>query len=326
MSQDPRWRDFEKLIALIERHLGPKGAVVRSPDHFPDKVTGQDREVDASVRYQVGSVPVLVTIECRDRTSTEDVTWIEQLIAKRESIGASVTVAVSSTGFSGPALAKAKASGIEVRTLKDVSEDAIRDWAQGIEIVVVRGTFGLGQLRVQFTPSVGDPIPKLGTEVLAGYAKGDVEFKFIRRIADNSLISIGDLLRESDPPPNNDWETQGVSITLPPKTAADIPVDSSFSSLFADVHIDAPPVVKTMGWTFDPGEALVLTDRGPVEIVYVDVEFSVAQRAYPSQVGRLLSYDNPERRIATVEQRDLTLGNGRVGRAIISGREPENET
>ena len=111
MPQDPKWREFEKLIALVEHHLGPKGAVVRSPDHITDKVTGQPREVDASVRYQVGSVPILITIECRDRVSTEDVTWIEQLVSKRESIGASATVAVSATGFSGPAKEKAKAHG-----------------------------------------------------------------------------------------------------------------------------------------------------------------------------------------------------------------------
>lgn len=76
MSNDPKWREFEKLTALIEQHLGPQGAIVRSPDYITDKITGEQREVDASVRYQVGSVPILITIECRDRTSVQDVTWI----------------------------------------------------------------------------------------------------------------------------------------------------------------------------------------------------------------------------------------------------------
>lgn len=149
MPQDPRWREFEKLVALVEHHLGPQGAVVRSPDHIPDKVTGQPREVDASVRYQVGSVPILITIECRDRVSIEDVTWIEQLVSKRDSVGASATIAVSANGFSGPAKEKARAHGIETRVLKEVSDDAIRDWAENLQVVVVRGQFKIVWTRVQ---------------------------------------------------------------------------------------------------------------------------------------------------------------------------------
>ena len=61
-------RQFEKLVALIESHLVPHGARVESPDHIPDRITSELREVDASVQYQVGSVPILITIECRDRT------------------------------------------------------------------------------------------------------------------------------------------------------------------------------------------------------------------------------------------------------------------
>lgn len=320
MSKDPKWREFEKLTALIEHHLGPRGAIVRSPDHVTDKITGQQREVDASVRYQVGSVPILITIECRDRTTAQDITWIEHLVAKRDSIGASATIAVSSTSFSGPALKKAKAKGIEARILKEVSEDAIRDWAQHLEIVVVRGTFGMGQLRVQFKPVADNPNPKIHPEVVAEYAKGDVEYKFIRRALDDNWISIGDLLREAQQAANDlsGMLARGVTITLPPKLSVSIAVNSSFSSLFDDVPVDGPPVVKTMTWTFAPGEALISTDRGLVEIEYLDVEFSVVQRTYPSQVGRLLSYEGPDGRIANVEQRELMLSDGQLLRATIS--------
>jgi len=82
----PAWRQFEKLVALIESHLSPRGAIIKSPDYIPDRITGQLREIDASIRYQVGSVPILITIECRDRTSEEDVIWIEQLVSKRDGI------------------------------------------------------------------------------------------------------------------------------------------------------------------------------------------------------------------------------------------------
>ena len=57
----------------------PTGAVIKSPDYIPDIFTGQAREIDVSIRCKIGSVEILITVECRDRVRTEDVTWIEQL-------------------------------------------------------------------------------------------------------------------------------------------------------------------------------------------------------------------------------------------------------
>ena len=105
---DMSWREFEQLVARIETQLAPKGVTVRSPDKIQDKVTGQMREVDASIRYQIGSAPILITIECRERSAVQDDTWIEQLIMKRQKLGAQQTIAVSSSGFSGPAIESAQ--------------------------------------------------------------------------------------------------------------------------------------------------------------------------------------------------------------------------
>ena len=148
---------------------------MRSPDRMADKETGQLREVDASVKYQVGSVPILITIECRDRVETEDVTWIEQLIAKRDSIGASATVAVSSAGFSAPALKKAAANRIETRTFREISEDAIREWAQRFEVLVIGSSVQMRQLGVHYKHWDGGTLA-LVPEVAAGLAEG-MEYK-----------------------------------------------------------------------------------------------------------------------------------------------------
>jgi hypothetical protein len=130
------WRKFELLISRIEAALAPKGAVVRSPDRIPDKVTGQLREVDASIRLQVGTTPILVTIECRDRVAIQDDTWIEQLAKKKEKIGASATIAVSSRGFTQPASVSAAQFGIELRTLTDTTGTDAASWADDVEVSV----------------------------------------------------------------------------------------------------------------------------------------------------------------------------------------------
>ena len=145
----PEWRQFEKLIARIEHAMAPKGAVVTSPDRIPDKVTGELREVDASIRYKVGTCPVLITIECRDRTSIEDVRWIEQLAEKQRGIGASITVAVSSSGFSEPAIKKAAAVGIQVRVLTDATASDFDRWLSLDNSQIIVDEWALAELDLE---------------------------------------------------------------------------------------------------------------------------------------------------------------------------------
>lgn len=100
MKRSAEWRDFEKLVARIEEAAAPLQAVVSVDDKIPDLVTGTLRQVDASIRYKVGTADVLIVIECRKRSRKPDVTWIEQLATKCSAIGAAKTIAVSQTGFS----------------------------------------------------------------------------------------------------------------------------------------------------------------------------------------------------------------------------------
>lgn len=111
------WREFEELVTRIERNLSPGGAVVTSPDKIPDKVTGQIREVDASIRYKVGSADILIMIECRDRNTTQDITWLEQIKSKKDSVGAHQTIVVSKEGFTEPAKRYAQHYGLALRQL-----------------------------------------------------------------------------------------------------------------------------------------------------------------------------------------------------------------
>ena len=119
---------FERLVARIEETVAPLGAVVRSPDHIPDRLTGQSREVDASIRYRLGTTDVLIIVECRRRSRTQDVTWIEQLATKSKSIGANKTIAVSATPFTTPAYRVAELNQIELRTLGEATPAELTQW------------------------------------------------------------------------------------------------------------------------------------------------------------------------------------------------------
>ena len=117
----PDWQEFEQLVARIENDAGPLGLTVASPDRILCKITGRKREVDVSIRSRAGTTDILITIECRKRQPKQDVTWIEQLAAKRDAIGASCTIAVSSSGFTPNAVAVAHRHSIQLRRLSEVS-------------------------------------------------------------------------------------------------------------------------------------------------------------------------------------------------------------
>lgn len=122
---DPLWREFEKVVARIEADAAEAGLSVTSPDRIRCKITGRIREVDASIRQLKGDAELLTTIECRRRNTREDVTWIEQLATKRQSLGAISTIAVSSTGFSKSARKLAELHKIELKTLAEISENGL---------------------------------------------------------------------------------------------------------------------------------------------------------------------------------------------------------
>lgn len=128
MAVKPQWKEFEELVAGIEEAASPRGAVVTRNDHLTDIITGEMRQVDATIRFRAGSTHILILIECRDRDRTEDVRWIEEMVMKLRGLAASKIILVSSTGFTQPARTKAKHYGVELRELAAINADEIQDW------------------------------------------------------------------------------------------------------------------------------------------------------------------------------------------------------
>jgi hypothetical protein len=133
-------RDLEALVARLEAVLGGTDVEVTSPDSLTDKGTGEDREVDVSLRGRLGSSSQLVIMECRDRSRVQDVTWIEQVASKRDSVGADTAVAVSSSGFSKGAVKKAKDLRVQLRKVADVDRVDVFSWlgTTGLELLTNR--------------------------------------------------------------------------------------------------------------------------------------------------------------------------------------------
>jgi len=233
----PEWRRFEELVARIEADAGPLGLTVVSPDRIRCNITNRLREVDASVRMKVGTADVLITIECRRRGLKQDVTWIEQLAAKKQGIGAARTIAVSSSGFSPEAGAAARHHGIELRELSEVSAEDINQMMR-LDFVLFAHK-RCASVRVTLRPFREGPwlLPDPSEPELLLPETTDLFAPIFRNIVSGAMWSINDL-----------W-LQLQDTTDP----------------FAGLEKGGPPVVRTACFPY-PGNVAAETPAGEVRL------------------------------------------------------------
>jgi len=103
---------FQRLALLVHKTLEPEWTVVES-GMLKDSVTGQLREVDIVATRSAASHELVLSIECRDHARAADVQWVESASKKHEHLPTSKLVLWSRSGFTKPALLKAKALKID---------------------------------------------------------------------------------------------------------------------------------------------------------------------------------------------------------------------
>lgn len=160
-------RRLEQLVATIEKALHGIGIETISPARLPDRETGEQREVDVLVRGRFGSTQILVAFECRDRGRVQNVMWVEELAGRKHSLGVDKLIAVSSNGFTAASIKKAKARGIELRTLSALTQAEVRRLVPFSELGIVRTDarlvgWSLDGSRVDSTELVG-PVPTVAS-------------------------------------------------------------------------------------------------------------------------------------------------------------------
>src|SRR6267154_1792448 len=167
---DSRWRRFEEVAGRVEAYLAPTGAVVKLNDHLRDKKTGHRRQVDGSIRYCVGSVEILITLECRRHRDPQDVTWIEQLAKKRENIGANATIAVASEGFFKTAGISAAFENVYPRTLEELEAGGL-DWLCFTHVDAQEKIYSIQQIGVELWDPVLDDEIQIDDSLFVDRAK-----------------------------------------------------------------------------------------------------------------------------------------------------------
>jgi hypothetical protein len=105
-------------------------------------VTWNDRIPDPDNPVQLRQIHVTIhelaatTIECRLSRRAQDVKWIEELIGRRQSLGAHTVIAVASAGFTAGAKRKASRYGVLLRDLCALTEHEIASWGDQVTLII----------------------------------------------------------------------------------------------------------------------------------------------------------------------------------------------
>ncbi len=160
-------KDLEQLVKAIEGHLlGNKFSVTVRERKFDD--TGkQIAEFDIVVKGFLGSIEINWLFECRDRPSAgpAPAEWIEQLVGRRDRFNFDKVIAVSTTGFSQPAIDYAREKGIllrSVNSIEEISEDlSIKYMHLVLHNLLITGAVDLGAPQKEGKREIDVPAPKL---------------------------------------------------------------------------------------------------------------------------------------------------------------------
>lgn len=145
--------NFERRIERINRLLAQEDAIVTWNDFIPDPDNpDQLRQVDITIKKN----NEVTHVECRFRSDAkhaQDVKWVEELIGRRLSLQAHRMIAVSSSGFTKGAQAKAEKYGIELRELNSLSDDEIRNWCYESKLLIDFYQYNETKVYLLFAPA-----------------------------------------------------------------------------------------------------------------------------------------------------------------------------
>lgn len=114
----PQWREFEVLVAKIQKELAADSLVTHD-----DKIMGRKskrmRQIDVSIRSKIGQFDVLIIIDCKDYAEPVDVKAVEEFIGLVDDVGAQQAAIVAAKGFTETAKTRAIEAGLGVYTVVD---------------------------------------------------------------------------------------------------------------------------------------------------------------------------------------------------------------
>lgn len=124
-----------------------RNAFVKADDRIRGRITERKRQIDISVRYQLGPTEILIAVESKRLRRKVDVKEVEAFAKKLENVCAHKGIMVAERSYTQGAARVAKAAGIDLFTLRDARRGV---WLQDIsfKFFVEVGTLTITRLSV----------------------------------------------------------------------------------------------------------------------------------------------------------------------------------
>lgn len=145
---------FQKLIHHIHSITENTNAKVTESAFLMEKNIAEPiaREIDILIEKEINGKIAKIAIECRDRFEKDDITWVDSLVGKYKNLDVHKIIAVSNSGFSRSAILKAKANGIELKTIDETLQINFGEEFHKLGLIYISHIFELKSVAISFNP------------------------------------------------------------------------------------------------------------------------------------------------------------------------------
>jgi len=119
----PKWKIFEELVATIQKSLAPNAKVTHN--EFITGKSGVKRQLDVTVRCNIGQFSILAVIDCKDWRRPVNIANVGSFADTLEDVSANKGAIVCNAGFTAGAKKRATEKGIDLLRAVDT---ASVDW------------------------------------------------------------------------------------------------------------------------------------------------------------------------------------------------------
>lgn len=116
--------DFEQTVERLFRAIEGDGCKITWNRKIRDPDSDSIRQIDVEIIRKNGEI---CHVECRNRSSRQDVMWVEELLGRRTSLAVHEIMGVSATGFTEGAYRKAAVYGIQLWQLSHLDPEILRE-------------------------------------------------------------------------------------------------------------------------------------------------------------------------------------------------------
>jgi hypothetical protein len=152
---------LESIVAIVQEATKSDSSISIKLNEKIIDLVGNEREIDVLISGSVNLIKVNVAIECKDYSSRVSVDKVDSFKAKCEFLpNIDKLVFVSKSGFQKASIKKAFAYGIDLYTLKEMTDLTITNWFSEFRVQAIQVTRRISHLEIDFdTNPLDDYLP-----------------------------------------------------------------------------------------------------------------------------------------------------------------------